>query len=265
MRPRAPWRSAADPQPAFSAPAGASSIAFRWRWRSSPRRRLGPCTIARPPCRPSPRRRDSRVSRLYRSTGASSACIGYVRSECVRMLLVGAPDAPSVVEDIMSANVRIALALVAAVSASGLSASGQQPVTEASTVRRRRPCSAGSGRSSSAGGDEVARAQPFFDQGLRLLYAFNHAEALRAFREARAARSGLAMAHWGQAMALAATSTRRCRGKRSAGLRRPGQRAPGLGPRAGPNERALIDALALRFAADGTAPRRRSIRAAPTR
>ena len=35
------------------------------------------------------------MSRLYRSTGASSACIGYVRSECVRMLLVGAPDASS--------------------------------------------------------------------------------------------------------------------------------------------------------------------------
>ena len=28
------------------------------------------------------------------------------------------------------------------------------------------------------------RAQIFFDQGLRLTYAFNHAEAARAFREA---------------------------------------------------------------------------------
>ncbi len=28
------------------------------------------------------------------------------------------------------------------------------------------------------------RAQRFFDQGLRLLYAFNHPESLRAFREA---------------------------------------------------------------------------------
>ena len=30
----------------------------------------------------------------------------------------------------------------------------------------------------------VPQAQRFFDQGLRLLYAFNHAEAIRAFREA---------------------------------------------------------------------------------
>ena len=28
-------------------------------------------------------------------------------------------------------------------------------------------------------------AQAYFDQGMRLVYAFNHAEAIRAFREAR--------------------------------------------------------------------------------
>jgi hypothetical protein len=29
-----------------------------------------------------------------------------------------------------------------------------------------------------------ARAQNFFDQGLRLIYGFNHVEALRSFKEA---------------------------------------------------------------------------------
>ena len=48
----------------------------------------------------------------------------------------------------------------------------------------------------------VPRAQRFFDQGLRLLYAFNHPESLRAFREAARLDPGLAMAYWGQAMAL---------------------------------------------------------------
>ena len=48
----------------------------------------------------------------------------------------------------------------------------------------------------------VPQAQRFFDQGLRLLYAFNHAEAIRAFREAARLDPGLAMAHWGQAIAL---------------------------------------------------------------
>ena len=48
----------------------------------------------------------------------------------------------------------------------------------------------------------VPRAQQFFNQGLRLLYAFNHTEALRAFREAARLDPELAMAFWGQAMTL---------------------------------------------------------------
>ena len=50
---------------------------------------------------------------------------------------------------------------------------------------------------------EVPRAQQFFNQGLRLLYAFNHEEARRAFREAARLDPKLAMADWGEAMALA--------------------------------------------------------------
>jgi hypothetical protein len=48
----------------------------------------------------------------------------------------------------------------------------------------------------------LPNAQQFFDQGLRLLYAFNHQESLRAFREAARLDPRLAMAYWGQAMAL---------------------------------------------------------------
>ncbi len=49
---------------------------------------------------------------------------------------------------------------------------------------------------------ESAEAQAFFDQGLKLLYAFNHREALRAFREAERRDPNCSMAYWGQAMAL---------------------------------------------------------------
>ena len=45
--------------------------------------------------------------------------------------------------------------------------------------------------------------QQFFDQGMRLLYGFNHAEALRSFREAARNDDQCAMAYWGQALALA--------------------------------------------------------------
>ena len=46
-----------------------------------------------------------------------------------------------------------------------------------------------------------AQAQQFFDQGLRFIYAFNHDEAVRAFREAARLDPDCAMAYWGIAMA----------------------------------------------------------------
>lgn len=47
-----------------------------------------------------------------------------------------------------------------------------------------------------------ARAQRYFDQGLRLTYAFNHFEAWRAFREAQRLDPSCAMCHWGEAWVL---------------------------------------------------------------
>lgn len=46
------------------------------------------------------------------------------------------------------------------------------------------------------------QAQQYFDQGLKLLYAFNHAESHRSFREAARLDPDCAMAYWGQAIAL---------------------------------------------------------------
>ncbi|NNJ89026.1 MAG: hypothetical protein HKP53_06460, partial [Eudoraea sp.] len=46
------------------------------------------------------------------------------------------------------------------------------------------------------------RAQEFFNQGLRLTYAFNHAEAHRPFMEASRLDPGAPMTYWGQAYAL---------------------------------------------------------------
>jgi tetratricopeptide (TPR) repeat protein len=45
-------------------------------------------------------------------------------------------------------------------------------------------------------------AQKFINQGINLLYAFNHSEAFRAFQEAARLDSKLAMAYWGQALVL---------------------------------------------------------------
>jgi tetratricopeptide (TPR) repeat protein len=45
-------------------------------------------------------------------------------------------------------------------------------------------------------------AQRYFDQGLILSYGFNHAEALRSFREASSQDPGCAMCAWGEAYVL---------------------------------------------------------------
>ncbi|TDJ47258.1 MAG: hypothetical protein E2O52_03375 [Gammaproteobacteria bacterium] len=45
-------------------------------------------------------------------------------------------------------------------------------------------------------------AQQYFDQGLNLMYGFNHHEAIRAFREAARLDPDCAMCDWGQAAAL---------------------------------------------------------------
>src|SRR5215216_3357768 len=44
-------------------------------------------------------------------------------------------------------------------------------------------------------------AQRYFDQGLTLSYAFNHAEAIRSFRQAAALDADCAMCYWGVAFA----------------------------------------------------------------
>src|SRR5262245_62063925 len=47
-----------------------------------------------------------------------------------------------------------------------------------------------------------AAAQGYFDQGLRLTYAFNHGEAQRAFRKAQKLDPTCAMCFWGEALVL---------------------------------------------------------------
>src|SRR5687768_7189143 len=48
------------------------------------------------------------------------------------------------------------------------------------------------------------QAQAYFDQGLRLVYSFNHLEAQRAFREAVRLDPTCAMCYWGLALTYGA-------------------------------------------------------------
>ena len=46
-----------------------------------------------------------------------------------------------------------------------------------------------------------AEAQKYFDQGLKLMFGFNHGAAIRSFKEAAKLDPECAMAHWGVALA----------------------------------------------------------------
>jgi hypothetical protein len=68
-----------------------------------------------------------------------------------------------------------------------------------------------------------AAAQVYFDQGLRLTYAFNHEEAQRAFRKAQKLDPDCAMCFWGEALVLGGAGLRR--GTEGARPRRQGKPA----------------------------------------
>ena len=101
----------------------------------------------------------------------------------------------------------------------------------------------------------VPKAQRFFDQGIRLLYAFNHQEARRAFQEAARLDPQLAMAQWGVALTLAPNLNAPMSPESARAAYAAIQAARRHAGNGSARERALIDALATRFAADTAAPR----------
>lgn len=94
-----------------------------------------------------------------------------------------------------------------------------------------------------------ADTQRYFGQGVRLIYAFNHAEALRSFREAARSDDRCAMAYWGQALALSPNINDSAIGPDREQLGCDAIReAVRRKASAGEKEQALIDALQARFA-----------------
>lgn len=97
------------------------------------------------------------------------------------------------------------------------------------------------------------KAQTFFNQGLRLTYAFNHAEAHRSFMEASRLDPTSAMTFWGQAYALGPNindplppEERKIKTNEAMAM------AKKLSSNASDKEKALIDALSSRYSEDLT-------------
>lgn len=99
------------------------------------------------------------------------------------------------------------------------------------------------------------QARRYFNQGLVLTYGFNHAGAVRSFREAQRLDPGCAMCWWGEALALGpninAPMDDRDRTSALAAM----DRALALRAHASPLEQTLIDAIARRYSRDAKADR----------
>ncbi|MBC8768766.1 hypothetical protein H4O18_12250 [Arenibacter sp. BSSL-BM3] len=97
------------------------------------------------------------------------------------------------------------------------------------------------------------KAQAYFDQGIKLTYAFNHAEAHRSFMEASRLDPKAAMTYWGQAYTLGPNindpmpdDERRTKSYEAL------TKAKNLAQNGTPKEKALIDALTHRYSSDLT-------------
>ncbi|TMM55938.1 hypothetical protein FEE95_14940 [Maribacter algarum] len=95
------------------------------------------------------------------------------------------------------------------------------------------------------------RAQAFFDQGVKLSYAFNHAEGHRSFMEAARLDPNSAMSYWGQAFALGPNINDPLPDdERKGKIKEAMVMANKLAAKSSPKEEALIKALAARYSED---------------
>ena len=93
-------------------------------------------------------------------------------------------------------------------------------------------------------------AQRHFDLGMTYVFAFNHDEAIKAFRKAAHLDPTLAMAHWGEALALGPNINLDVDREREKAAFEAVERASALAKDAPEHERAYISALRKRYSID---------------
>jgi tetratricopeptide (TPR) repeat protein len=93
-------------------------------------------------------------------------------------------------------------------------------------------------------------AQRYFDQGFRMIYGFNHEEAVRSFKHAAELDPQMAMAWWGVAYALGPNINYEVDLDHERSAFDAVQKALALTKDAPANERAYIEALAKRYSSD---------------
>ena len=99
-------------------------------------------------------------------------------------------------------------------------------------------------------------AQAFFDQGFQMMYSFAKPEAVRSFREAWKRDGQCAICYWGEAWALGSYLNAPMTAEESPLAFAAAEKARSLRDAATPKERALIDAIAVRYVKDFRADQR---------
>ena len=99
------------------------------------------------------------------------------------------------------------------------------------------------------------KAQQYFDEGLMLTIGFNHAEAIRSFKDAATLDPTCAMCYWGIALALGPNINAPMEDAAVPEAYAAIQRALELAPGASEAEQAYIQALATRYGPDPIADR----------
>jgi tetratricopeptide (TPR) repeat protein len=102
---------------------------------------------------------------------------------------------------------------------------------------------------------KVPATQQYFDQGLRLVYGFNHTEAIRAFQRAADLDPTCAMCYWGIALAYGPHVNAPMDAPSGVAAYAALQKARGLMSKATPAERAYIEAVGQRYAPEPPADR----------
>jgi tetratricopeptide (TPR) repeat protein len=97
-------------------------------------------------------------------------------------------------------------------------------------------------------GTKVDAAQQYFDQGLRLAYGFNHAEAIRSFARAAELDTTCAMCYWGIAYAYGPHVNAPMDSASGVAAYDAAQHALRLSTAASPWEKAYVKAVAARYA-----------------
>jgi tetratricopeptide (TPR) repeat protein len=137
--------------------------------------------------------------------------------------------------------------LVSLLAVSGLAAQEQAPPGQPTTDNAAPPIYDNLGTLHKKVTTKAPITQQYFDQGLRLIYAFNHDEAIKSFQQGIKHDSTCAMCYWGVAYALGPNINL----PMDTSLMRPAyqaiQQAEKYAPDATPNERAYIEALAQRY------------------